>query len=66
MQSNPAYGEMVRTGVLGKLELVFLQPQTYQLYRDLQVMKGASPNQLKPIRVIDTPQKEQFFFSLRE
>ena len=66
MQANPAYGEMVRTGVLGKMELVFLQQQTYQLYRDMQIMKGASPNQLKPVRVIDTPQKEKFFFNLKE
>lgn len=66
MQANPSYGEKVRTGVLGKMELVFLQQQTYQLYRDLQIMKGASSNQLKPVRVIDTPQKEKFFFNLRE
>ena len=66
MQANPAYGEMVRTSVLGKMELIFLQQQTYQLYRDMQIMKGASPNQLKPVRVIDTPQKEKFFFNLKE
>ena len=66
IQANPAYGEMVRTLVLGKLEVVFLQQQTYQLYRDMQILKGASPNQLKPVRIIDTPQKESFFFNLRE
>ena len=66
MQSNPAYGEMVRTGVLGRLELVLLQQQTYQLYRDIQIMKGVSSNQIKPVRVIDTPQKKDFFFNLRE
>ena len=66
MQANPSYGEKVRTGVLGKMELVLLQQQTYQLYRDVQIMKGASSNQLKPVRVIDTPQKEKFFFRLQE
>ena len=35
MQANPAYGEMIRSGALGRLELVFLQQQTYQLYRVL-------------------------------
>ena len=66
MQANPSYGEKVRSGVLGKMELVLLQQQTYQLYRDVQIMKGASSNQLKPVRVIDTPQKEKFFFRLQE
>ena len=66
MQANPTYGEMVRTGVLGRMELVFLQQQTYQLYREMQIMKGMSSNQLKPVRVIDTPQKERFFFNLKE
>ena len=66
MQSNPSYGDKIRNGVLGKMELVFLQQQTYQLYRDVEIMRGASPNQLKPARVIDTPQKHKFFFGLRE
>ena len=66
MQANPSYGEMRRSGVLGHLELLPLQQQTYQLYRDLLVMKGRSANQIKPVRVIDTPMKEKFFFGLRE
>ncbi len=35
-------------------------------YRDLMILKGTSPNQLKPVRVIDTPMKEKFFFGLVE
>ena len=66
MQANPAYGDMIRDGVLGPLEIIFLQQQTYQLYRDLMIMKGHSANQLKPVRIIDTPMKERFFFRLRE
>ena len=54
MQANPIYGDLVRNGSLGELELVFVQQQTYRLYRDMMIMKGASPNQLKPVRVIDT------------
>ena len=34
------------------LEVRFVQPQTYALHRDLKVMGGASPNQIKPIQVI--------------
>ena len=66
MRANPSYGEKVRSGVLQPLELVFVQQQTYLLYRDMMVMRGASPNQLKPVRVIDSPDKEKFFFGLRE
>ena len=66
MHANPLYGEEVRTGVLGPLEVVYVQQQTYQLYRELMASKGYSINQLKPVRVIDTPFKESFFLSLRE
>lgn len=64
--ANPSYGDKIRTGVLAKTELIFVQKQTYQLYRDMMIMKGTSPNQLKPVRVIDTPIKKRFFFGLRE
>ncbi len=65
-QANPTYGEMVRTHVLGGLELMILQQQTYQLYRDMMAMKGVSSNQIKPVRLIETPFQENFFFHLRE
>ena len=29
-------------------------------------VKGVSPNQLKPVRIIDNPFREKFFFSMRE
>ena len=66
MQANPSYGEKIRRGVLGPMELFFLQAQTYQFYRDLMIKRGTSANQLKPVRVIDTPMKKKFFFRLRE
>ena len=66
MQANPSYGEKIRRGVLGPLELIFLEMQTYQLYREMMIMRGTSANQIKPVRVIDTPMKHKFFFKLRE
>ena len=66
MQANPSYGAKVRTGVLKPMEIVFVQQDTYQLYRELMIVKGVSANQLKPVRVIDTPIKKKFFFGLRE
>lgn len=65
-QANPSYGEKVRRGDLGPMDLVFLQQETYMLYRDMMIMRGFSANQLKPPRVIDTPMKEHFFFALKE
>lgn len=47
------------------LELILLQPQTFALYRDVQVWNGASPNQLKPIHVITNPKTEAFFRGLK-
>ena len=66
MQTNPSYGDKIRNGVLKPLQVMFLEQQTYQLYRDLQSMRGVSPNQQKPVRVIDTPEKQRFFFTLAE
>lgn len=66
IHANPTYSEALRNGSLGKLYLVFLQQETYRLYRDMMIMKGTSSNQLKPVRVIDSPMKEKFFFELRE
>ncbi len=66
MQANPSFGEKIRTGRLGPSELVFVQQQSYQLYREMMMYRGVSVNQIKPVRVIDTPFKEKFFFGLRE
>ena len=66
MQANPLYGAEVRKGNLDPLEVVYVQQQTYMFYRELMASKGYSLNQLKPVRVIDTPFKEKFFFALKE
>ena len=41
-----------------------LQPQTFALYRDVQIWNGASPNQLKLIHVITNAKTEAFFRGL--
>lgn len=65
-EANSYYAEYIEDGHLGPMELVVLQPQTYELYRDLLIYKGASPNQLKPAHVIDNEQKKSFFFALED
>lgn len=64
--ANPSFGAKVKNGVLSKTVLYFLQQETYALYRDLMIMRGVSGNQLKPVRVIDTPMKKKFFNALIE
>lgn len=62
--ANPSIRSKVKSGVLSPSEISFVQQETYALYRDLMIMRGISANQLKPVRVIDTLIKENFFFAL--
>lgn len=47
-------------------ESFWLQPETTFLYRELMIMKGASPSQVKPVHVITNEQQRRFFFGLRD
>jgi hypothetical protein len=64
LEANPEIEFIQNEGMLGATEVLFVQPQTFALYKDLQVFRGASRNQVKPVRIIDTPEKENFFFAL--
>ncbi|WP_083439536.1 GH3 auxin-responsive promoter family protein [Acetobacterium bakii] len=64
--ANPSIGAKVKSGVLSPSDITFVQEETYALYRDLMIMRGISGNQLKPVRVIDTLVKENFFFALAD
>ncbi|MBQ7678000.1 MAG: GH3 auxin-responsive promoter family protein [Lachnospiraceae bacterium] len=66
IEANPVYYECYEDKWLGKPEVYFLQPQTSLLYRDMMVMRGASLNQLKPVRVIMNERQRKFFFGLRQ
>ena len=47
--------------------LVLIQQQeTHALWREYKLMKGSSSNQIKPVRILDTPVKQKFFFGLLE
>ena len=50
--------------MLNNIELKFLQPETYLLYRDLMISKGTSSAQLKPPRVIVNDFHKRFFLAL--
>lgn len=64
--ANPSYGDKIKTGVLSPMVLHYSQIETHAAYRDFMIMKGTSANQLKPVRVLDTPRKEKFFLTMIE
>jgi len=61
--ANPSIGKKIETGVCGPLDLKLLQPETFLLYRDMQIMKGRAAAQLKPVHVLGTPYLHKFFFT---
>ena len=56
--------QKIQQKIMQPLEVKFVQPQTYVLNRDLKVMGGASPNQIKPLNVIPDGRLKRFFFGL--
>ena len=61
---HDSYRDKIQQKTLAPLDVRFVEPQTYALYRDLKVMGGASPNQIKPIHVISDGRLKRFFFGL--
>ena len=63
-EAHDSYRKKVLQKTLLPMEVKFVQPETYALYRDLKVMGGASPNQIKPVHVIKDGKLKRFFFGL--
>lgn len=63
-EAHDSYRTKIEAKTMLPLQVKFVQPQTYALYRDLKVMGGASPNQIKPIHVIPEGKLKRFFFGL--
>ena len=51
---------------LSSLKLLIQQPQSHALYREMRLLKGVSENQIKPVRILDTPMKMNFFLKMIE
>ena len=67
LKACTSYADYFDDDVLGMPRLYFLQPQTFQLYREIKMYKiGISENQLKPVRVLHTPELIQFFTKLED
>ena len=63
---NPEYAEVDRCGSLGEPLVLIQQMQTHALWREMKLVKGSSANQVKPVRILDIPMKQKFFFGLLE
>jgi len=66
MKNNPLYEMVTKNGRLKNLDIKLLQEETFNLYRDLMVMKGKSITQLKPVHVTRNPFQEKFFLKLED
>jgi len=65
-QANKEYAICRYDRSIGHPLVLLQQPQTHALWREFKIYKGASQNQVKPVRVLDTPQKQKFFFGMLE
>ena len=67
VRASTSYAHYVTGGNMGDPKLVFLQKETYSLYRELKMFReGISENQMKPIRVLRTEDQKRFFTELEE
>lgn len=60
---NEKYYKYRRWGMLNRPEVLFLKEKTYWDYREMLRGKGVVLNQIKPVTVINSKEREQFFFS---
>lgn len=59
--ANPTYASCRFDRSIGHPKVRFLKPGTYARWRDYKISQGASSNQVKPVRILDTPEKRAFF-----
>lgn len=60
---NEKYYKYRRWGMLGRPEVLFLEHGTYAAYSKSLQDKGVVLNQIKPVTVINSKEREDFFFS---
>ena len=64
-QANEKYEKYRSWGMLFDPEIIQLKDGAYQRYTEMLVSQGRVLNQIKPVTVINTPEKKAFFFSQR-
>ncbi len=61
--ANPSMGDKVKAKICGDTRLNFLEDETYLLYHDMMVRRGAASSQIKPVHIIANNMQKKFFFS---
>lgn len=62
-ESNEKYFKYRRWGMLGMPKVVFLKKDSYNDYRQMLKKQGKILNQVKPVTVINTEERKDFFFA---
>ena len=62
-ESNEKYFKYRRWGMLAAPKLSILKKDTYADYREMLKKQGRVLNQIKPVTVVNTPEREEFFLS---
>ena len=62
-ESNEKYFKYRRWGMIGDPKVVLLKKDTYNDYKDMLKKQGRVLNQIKPVTVINTEERKEFFFS---
>ena len=62
-KANEKYEKYIRWGMITDPVVYQLRDGTYAEYRSYLVSQGRALNQIKPVTVINTPEKKDFFFS---
>ena len=60
---NEKYYKYRRWGMLNRPEVLLLQENTYVDYNKYLASKGVVLNQIKPVTVINSEERKNFFFS---
>lgn len=65
-EANAIYDECIKDHSMRCANAHWLQPETTFLWRELQIAKGRSAGQMKPVRTITNEDEHRFFFIMRE
>ena len=58
---NPRYAYFTAISGMGRMTVENQEPGTQKAWAAMQISKGVSSAQVKPVRILDTPAKEEFF-----
>ena len=65
-EANPSLGEKLERGQINRTKILFAQPETYVLYKEVMLARGASVAQLKPVTVIGNEFQKNYYFTLTD